>query len=100
MKKSLSLILALVIVLTASVAMAAEGKVLVVDSWGFDTPKTKSVVAALSALQQRAHALVGERRQRRRVHPADFHLVSSHKNTLHKGSIADVEELYSGRSAG
>lgn len=28
----------------------AEGKVLVVDDWGFDTPRTKDAVAALSAL--------------------------------------------------
>jgi large subunit ribosomal protein L4 len=29
---------------------AAEGKVVVVDEWGFDTPSTKSAVAALGAL--------------------------------------------------
>ncbi|MGZ4718288.1 MAG: 50S ribosomal protein L4, partial [Acidimicrobiales bacterium] len=29
---------------------AAEGKVVVVDQWGFDTPSTKSAVAALGAL--------------------------------------------------
>ena len=32
---------------------AAEGKVLVVDDWGFDAPKTKEAVAALAALGAR-----------------------------------------------
>lgn len=37
---------------------AAEGKVLVVDSWGFDTPKTKDAVAALGALGLDGRVLV------------------------------------------
>jgi large subunit ribosomal protein L4 len=37
---------------------AAEGKVIVVDSWGFDAPKTKDAVAALSALGVQGKALV------------------------------------------
>ena len=42
---------------------AAEGKVVVVDSWGFDAPSTKSAVAALGALErQRSHR--GRRRRR------------------------------------
>ena len=37
---------------------AAEGKILVIDSWGFDAPKTKAAVAALSALGIDGRALV------------------------------------------
>ncbi len=37
---------------------AAEGKVIVVDSWSFETPKTKDAVAALSALGVQGKALV------------------------------------------
>ena len=37
---------------------ASSGKVLVVDSWDFDTPKTKSAVAALEALGVQGRALV------------------------------------------
>jgi large subunit ribosomal protein L4 len=37
---------------------AAEGKVLVVDSWGWDTPKTKSAQTALAALGVDGRALV------------------------------------------
>jgi large subunit ribosomal protein L4 len=37
---------------------AAEGKVLVVDSWGFDAPSTKGAVAALEALGVTGRALV------------------------------------------
>ena len=33
---------------------AAEGKVVVVDGWGFDAPSTKAAVAALAALGSRA----------------------------------------------
>ena len=32
---------------------AAEGKVLVLDGWGWETPKTKDAVAALKALEHR-----------------------------------------------
>jgi large subunit ribosomal protein L4 len=37
---------------------AAEGKVVVVDGWGWDTPKTKDAVAALRALGIEGRALV------------------------------------------
>ena len=37
---------------------AAEGKVLVVDSWGFDAPKTKDAKAALAALGAQGRILV------------------------------------------
>ena len=37
---------------------AAEGKVLVLDSWGWETPKTKDAVAALKALSIDSRALV------------------------------------------
>jgi large subunit ribosomal protein L4 len=37
---------------------AAEGKVVVIDEWGFDAPKTKDAVAALSALGVQGKALV------------------------------------------
>src|SRR5215218_9050840 len=37
---------------------AAEGKVIVVDSWSWDEPKTKSAVAALKALSIEGKALV------------------------------------------
>lgn len=37
---------------------AAEGKVIVVDSWGFDQPKTKQAAAVLSALGIEGKALV------------------------------------------
>ena len=48
---------------------AAEGKVLVVDDWGFDAPSTKDAVAALAALELEGKVLVvlGERRRRRRA---------------------------------
>ncbi len=36
----------------------AEGKVLVVDSWAFDTPSTKAAVAALADLKVEGRALV------------------------------------------
>jgi large subunit ribosomal protein L4 len=42
---------------------AAEGKVLVVDSWGIDTPKTKDAVAALSALGLEGKVLVALSRE-------------------------------------
>jgi large subunit ribosomal protein L4 len=37
---------------------AAEGKVLVIDDWGFDAPRTKDAVAALQALDVQGKALV------------------------------------------
>ncbi len=36
----------------------AEGKVLVIDSWGFDAPSTKAAVAALADLKVEGRALV------------------------------------------
>ncbi len=35
---------------------AAEGKVIVVDAWNFETPKTKGAVAALAAIGATASA--------------------------------------------
>ena len=40
---------------------AAEGKVVVVDSWGFDAPKTKDAKAALDALGIDRHGAGGRR---------------------------------------
>jgi large subunit ribosomal protein L4 len=37
---------------------AAEGKIIVVDDWGFDAPKTKSAKAALTSLGIDGKALV------------------------------------------
>ncbi len=37
---------------------AAEGKVIVIDQWGFDAPKTKSAIAALASLGIDGKALV------------------------------------------
>jgi large subunit ribosomal protein L4 len=37
---------------------AAEGKVVVVDEWGFDAPKTKAAKAALASLGIEGKALV------------------------------------------
>ena len=37
---------------------AAEGKVIVIDEWGFDAPKTKAAKAALAALGVQGRALV------------------------------------------
>ena len=37
---------------------ASEGKVVVVDDWGFDAPKTKDAKAALAALGVEGRALV------------------------------------------
>lgn len=37
---------------------AAEGRVLVVDSWGWDTPSTKQAVAALASLELSGRTLV------------------------------------------
>ena len=37
---------------------AADGKVLVVDDWGFDAPRTKDAVSALEALKVEGRALV------------------------------------------
>ena len=37
---------------------AAEGKVLVLDTWGWETPKTKDAVAALKALNIEGRALI------------------------------------------
>ena len=45
---------------------AAEGKVVVVDGWGFDAPKTKDAVAALAALGVEGRVARRARRRRRR----------------------------------
>jgi large subunit ribosomal protein L4 len=37
---------------------AAEGRVLVVDSWGWETPRTKDAIAALAALKTEGRVLV------------------------------------------
>ena len=37
---------------------AAEGKILVIDEWGFDAPRTKDAVAALGALKTDGRVLV------------------------------------------
>ena len=37
---------------------ASEGKVLVVDSWGWETPRTKDAIAALAALKTEGRVLV------------------------------------------
>ena len=45
---------------------AAEGKVLVVDDWGFDAPSTKAAVSALAALGPRGQGPGRARRRGRR----------------------------------
>jgi large subunit ribosomal protein L4 len=52
---------------------AAEGKVMVIDDWGFDAPKTKQAVAALSALGIDGRALVV-------VEPSDTNAIKSFLN--------------------
>jgi large subunit ribosomal protein L4 len=37
---------------------AADGKVLVIDSWGFDAPRTKDAIAALAALELTGKVLI------------------------------------------
>jgi large subunit ribosomal protein L4 len=37
---------------------ASDGKVLVVDSWGWETPRTKDAIAALAALKTEGRVLV------------------------------------------
>ena len=44
---------------------AAEGKVLVVESWGWDAPKTKDAKGALAALGAEGRVLGADRRRRR-----------------------------------
>ena len=58
------------------------------------------VVALVGPGEQLPHALVGQRRQRRRVDPADFHLVASHKQTSTPASMADMEGGYTEPAAG
>ena len=50
---------------------AADGKVLVIDSWGFDTPTTKGAVKALERARSRG-SHPGRRRSRRRRHGAQL----------------------------
>jgi large subunit ribosomal protein L4 len=52
---------------------AAEGKVLVIDDWGFDAPKTKQAIAALGALGIDGRALVV-------VEPSDTNTIKSFLN--------------------
>ena len=52
---------------------AAEGKILVIDDWGFDAPKTKQAVAALVALGIDGKALVV-------VEPSDTNTIKSFLN--------------------
>jgi large subunit ribosomal protein L4 len=52
---------------------AAEGKVMVIEDWGFDAPKTKQAVAALSALGIDGKALVV-------VEPSDTNAIKSFLN--------------------
>ena len=44
---------------------AADGKVVVVDEWAFDAPKTKDAVAALEALERHGQGAARARRGRR-----------------------------------
>jgi large subunit ribosomal protein L4 len=44
---------------------AAEGKVIVVDDWGFDTPSTKAAIAALERPRHQGRVLVVLDRRRR-----------------------------------
>ena len=64
---------------------ANEGKVVVVDSWGFDTPSTKSAVAALSSLGITGSVLVVHGRD-------DITTVKSFRNLQHV-QLIEVGEL-------
>jgi len=64
---------------------ANEGKVLVVDSWNFDAPSTKSAVAALGALGIESSVLIVHRRE-------DINLVKSFRN-LQSVQLIEVGEL-------
>ncbi len=60
---------------------AADGKVMVVDDWGWDTPRTKEAVAALGALELTGRVLVVADRQAEAVWKSfrnlgDVHVVS------------------------
>ncbi len=55
---------------------AAEGNVLVVDEWGFDTPSTKEAVAFLTSAEVTGRALVV-------VSDADTNVVKSFRNLDH-----------------
>lgn len=63
---------------------AADGKVVVVDSWGFDAPRTKDAVAALSALGIEGRVLVV-------LDPSDIEAWKSFRN------IPSVHVLTSGQ---
>jgi len=64
---------------------AAEGKVLVVDSWGLDTPKTQDAVAALAAIGATGKTLVVLKRD-------DLTAIKSFRN-LPTVQIIEVGEL-------
>jgi large subunit ribosomal protein L4 len=64
---------------------AAEGKVLVLDGWGWDTPKTKDAVAALKALSIDGRALIVVQR-------SEVAVARSFRNLQHV-QVIDVGEL-------
>jgi large subunit ribosomal protein L4 len=64
---------------------AAEGKIIVVDEWAFDAPKTKSAKAALAALGIDGKALVV-------VNPNDTNTIRSFLN-LTEVQLIEVNEL-------
>jgi large subunit ribosomal protein L4 len=64
---------------------AAEGKVLVLDGWGWETPKTKDAVAALKALSIDGRALVVVQR-------SEVAVARSFRNLQHV-QVIDVGEL-------
>ena len=64
---------------------AADGKVLVVDSWGWDAPHTKEAVAALQALDVHGRVLV--------VLPSDDEAVWKSFRNLRQVSLLERREL-------
>ncbi len=57
---------------------ASEGKVLVVDSWGIDAPKTKDAIAALSAIGAEGRVLVVVTREQEAVAKSFRNLTGIH----------------------
>ena len=64
---------------------AADDKVIVVDSWNFDTPSTKSAVAALAALGVEGRALIV-------LTPTDVNAWKSFRN-IDKVHVITIGEL-------
>ena len=62
---------------------ASEGRVIVVDEWGFDAPKTSSAITALRALGIDGRVLVV-------VSPEDEHAIKSFRN------LPEVQLLFAG----